>query len=154
AAREFMTPLTGSSLATLIVFLPLSFLTGVTGAFSKALSLTMGAALAISWAMTAFVVPVLTARLVDFDKVHDPAADGEQGRLSRWHARGLDKLFARPWLLAAIAVPLLLIGYLGYANVPTGFMPKVDEGGFVMDYYTPPGTSLDETERRMSQVDA
>ncbi|MCW6534224.1 efflux RND transporter permease subunit [Sphingomonas lycopersici] len=154
AAREFMTPLTGSSLATLIVFLPLSFLTGVTGAFSKALSLTMGAALAISWAMTAFVVPVLTARLVDFDKVHDPAADGEAGRLSRWHARGLDKLFARPWLLTAIGVPLLLIGYLGYANVPTGFMPKVDEGGFVMDYYTPPGTSLDETERRMSQVDA
>ena len=153
AAREFMTPLTGSSLATLIVFLPLSFLTGVTGAFSKALSLTMGAALAISWAMTAFVVPVLTARLVDFDKVHDPAADGE-GRLGRWHGRGLDKLFARPWLLAVIGVPLLIIGYLGYANVPTGFMPKVDEGGFVMDYYTPPGTSLDETERRMAQVDA
>ncbi|WP_298670716.1 efflux RND transporter permease subunit [uncultured Sphingomonas sp.] len=153
AAREFMAPLTGSSLATLIVFLPLSFLTGVTGAFSKALSLTMGAALAISWAMTAFVVPALTARLVDFDTTHDPAASGE-GRLPRWHDRGLDLLLTRPWLLAALAVPLLILGYVGYANVPTGFMPKVDEGGFVMDYYTPPGTSLIETERRMSQVDA
>ncbi|WP_375382565.1 efflux RND transporter permease subunit [uncultured Sphingomonas sp.] len=153
AAREFMVPLTGSSLATLIVFLPLSFLTGVTGAFSKALAVTMAAALAISWAMTAFVVPVLVRRLVDFDRAHDPGAAGA-GRLGRWHDRGLDGLLARPWLLAVIAVPLLAIGYVGYAHVPTGFMPKVDEGGFVMDYYTPAGTSLDETGREMAQVDA
>ncbi|ATI54291.1 efflux RND transporter permease subunit [Sphingomonas melonis] len=153
AAREFLTPLTGSSLATLIVFLPLSFLSGVTGAFSQALSITMAAALAISWAMTAFVVPVLTRRLVNFDTLHDPHAAG-QGRLGRWHDRSLDRLVARPWWLAVIAVPLLVLGYVGYTRVPTGFMPKVDEGGFVMDYYTPPGTSLIETERRMAQVDA
>ena len=59
ASREFLRPLTGSSLATLIVFVPLGFLSGVTGAFSKALSITMAAALAISYLMTAFVVPVL-----------------------------------------------------------------------------------------------
>ncbi|WP_308814769.1 efflux RND transporter permease subunit [Sphingomonas sp. GV3] len=153
AAREFLVPLTGSSLATLIVFLPLSFLTGVTGAFSKALSVTMAAALAISWAMTAFVVPVLAQRWMTFGAAHGAdAADG--GRLARSHAAVLDRLSSRPRLLAVIAVPLLALGYVGYANVPTGFMPKVDEGGFVMDYYTPPGTSLDETERRMAQVDA
>lgn len=153
AAREFMAPLTGSSLATLIVFLPLSFLTGVTGAFSKALSVTMAAALAISWAMTAFVVPVLVRWLVDFDEWHDPGVAGE-GRLARLHDRGLDGLSRRPWLLAALLVPLLAIGYLGYSNVPTGFMPKVDEGGFVMDYYTAPGTSLDESGRQIGQIDA
>lgn len=153
AAREFMTPLTGSSLATLIVFLPLSFLTGVTGAFSKALSVTMAAALAISWAMTAFVVPVLARRLVDFDRWRDPGDPGE-GPVAHMHERLLDRLSARPWLLAIIAVPLLLIGYVGYANVPTGFMPKVDEGGFVMDYYTAPGTSLDESGRQVGQIDA
>lgn len=153
AAREFMTPLTGSSMATLIVFLPLSFLTGVTGAFSKALSVTMAAALAISWAMTAFVVPILARRLVDFNKWHDPGAAGE-GRLAHVHDGALDRLSARPWLLAVIAVPLLVIGYVGYSNVPTGFMPKVDEGGFVMDYRTPAGTSLDETGRQVGQIDA
>ncbi|MPS69117.1 MAG: efflux RND transporter permease subunit [Novosphingobium sp.] len=152
AAREFMAPLTGSSLATLIVFLPLSFLTGVTGAFSKALSVTMAAALAISWAMTAFVVPVLVHRLVDFGKWRDPGEAGE-GRLGRAHDRTLDALGRRPWLLAAILVPLLIVGYLGYSNVPTGFMPRVDEGGFVMDYYTAPGTSLDESTRQIAQVD-
>ena len=153
AAREFMAPLTGSSLATLIVFIPLSFLSGVTGAFSKALSLTMATALAISWAMTAFVVPVLVRWLVDFDAWHDPGEPG-QGAAARAHDRALGALSARPWLLAAIAVPLLVIGYVGYSNVPSGFMPKVDEGGFIMDYYTTPGTSLDESSRQIGQIDA
>ncbi|MDB5710431.1 MAG: efflux transporter permease subunit, partial [Sphingomonas bacterium] len=153
AAHEFMAPLMGSSLATLIVFLPLSFLTGVTGAFSKALSVTMAAALAISWGMTAFVVPVLTRRLVDFTKWHDPGAAGE-GWLARQHDRALDGLLRRPAILVLVLVPLLVIGYIGYSNVPTGFMPKVDEGGFIMDYFTAPGTSLGETGREVAQIDA
>jgi multidrug efflux pump subunit AcrB len=153
AAREFMVPLTGSSLATLIVFLPLSFLTGVTGAFSKALSVTMAAALIISWAMAAFVVPVLARRFVDFKTWRDPGAPG-QGWIAGWHDRALDGIQRRPWILAVVLVPLLAIGYLGYSSVPTGFMPKVDEGGFIMDYYTAPGTSLDETSRQIGQIDA
>lgn len=153
AAREFLMPLTGSSMATLIVFLPLSFLTGVTGAFSKALSVTMAAALALSWAITAFVVPLLARRLVDFGTWRDPGKPGE-GILAQRHERLLDRLSARPWLLAAVLVPLLVVGYIGYSNVPTGFMPKVDEGGFIMDYYTPPGTSLEETGRQVGQIDA
>ncbi len=152
AAREFMVPLTGSSLATLIVFLPLAFLTGVTGAFSKALSITMAAALAISWAMTAFVVPVLVRNFIDFETWQDPGVAGK-GWLAHAHDGAMDRLGARPWVLVAILVPLLAIGYIGYSNVPTGFMPSVDEGGFVMDYYTRPGTSLDESSREIAQVD-
>lgn len=154
AAREFMAPLIGSSLATLIVFIPLSFLSGVTGAFSKALSITMGAALAISWALTAFVVPVLVSWLVDFSKWRDPGSTGTDGPIAKVHDRSLRQLTARPWLLAVLGVPLLVVGYIGYQKVPTGFMPKVDEGGFIMDYYTTPGTSLNETERQIGQIDA
>ena len=153
AAHEFLRPLTGSSLATLIVFLPLSFLSGVTGAFSRALSVTMAAALIISYLMTASVVPVLARRMIDFSRWHDPAA-GKEGWLQRRHAGLLDVLLRRPWLLGAALLPLLILGYVGSTQVQTGFMPKVDEGGFVMDYYTPPGTSLVETERVMAQVDA
>ncbi len=153
AAREFMAPLTGSSLATLIVFVPLSFLSGVTGAFSKALSVTMGAALLISWAMSAFVVPILVGWLVDFRKWRDPGEAGE-GRMAVVHDAALDRLNAKPWLLAALLVPVLAIGYVGYSHVSTGFMPKVDEGGFIMDYFTVPGTSLDETGRQVGQIDA
>jgi multidrug efflux pump subunit AcrB len=153
AGQEFMQPLTGSSLATLIVFLPLGFLSGVTGAFSKALSVTMAAALAISYLMTAFVVPVLARSIIDFNRWRDPGAAGD-GWLSRQHGRLLDGLFRRPWILGVALVPLLVLGWFAYNAVPTGFMPSVDEGGFVMDYYTKPGTSLIETTREIGQVDA
>jgi multidrug efflux pump subunit AcrB len=148
-----MRPLTGSSLATLIVFLPLSFLSGVTGAFSRALSITMGAALLISYLMSAFVVPVLARQMIDFSRWHDSGAE-DGGWLGRRHTAILDALLRRPWLLVVALVPLLVVGYVGYSQVQTGFMPRVDEGGFVMDYYTPPGTSLIETQRVMAQVDA
>jgi multidrug efflux pump subunit AcrB len=153
AAREFMTPLTGSSLATLIVFLPLSFLSGVTGAFSKALSVTMAAALAISYLMTALVVPVLARRIVDFQRWRDPGA-GKTSWLARQHLRLLDILFGRPWILAVVFAVLLAVGFLTSRAVPTGFMPKVDEGGFIIDYTTKPGTSLEETGREVAQIDA
>ncbi|MDB5474870.1 MAG: transporter [Phenylobacterium sp.] len=153
AAREFMTPLTGSSLATLIVFLPLSFLSGVTGAFSKALSITMAAALAISYLMTALAVPVLARRFIDFKRWRDPAA-GKTTWLARQHLRLLDVLFLRPWILAAVFAVLLAVGFVTSRAVPTGFMPKVDEGGFIIDYTTKPGTSLDETGREVGQIDA
>ncbi|MBV9195172.1 MAG: efflux RND transporter permease subunit, partial [Solirubrobacterales bacterium] len=137
AAREFMQPLTGSSLATLIVFVPLGFLSGVTGAFSKALSVTMASALAISYLMTAFVVPVLGQHVIDFRRWRDPGQSGE-GWLARRHAGLLELLFRRRWLLLVALIPLLAVGWFAYAAVPTGFMPAVDEGGFVLDYYTLP----------------
>lgn len=153
AAREFMQPLTGSSLATLIVFVPLGFLSGVTGAFSKALSVTMASALAISYLMTAFVVPVLARHVIDFKRWQDPGAGGNDW-LSRHHGRLLDWLFRRPWALGVVLLPVLALGWFAYGAVPTGFMPAVDEGGFVMDYYTKPGTSLNETSREVAQIDA
>jgi multidrug efflux pump subunit AcrB len=153
AAHEFMRPLTGSSLATLIVFLPLSFLSGVTGAFSKALSVTMGITLVISYLMAAFVVPVLARRFIDFGRWHDPDT-GRAGWLARYHSRSLTRLFRRPALLIAAVLPLLVIGGIAYTKVPSGFMPNVDEGGFVLDFFTRPGTSLNETERELAQVEA
>jgi multidrug efflux pump subunit AcrB len=152
AAHEFMRPLIGSSLATLIVFLPMSFLSGVTGAFSKALSITMAAALIISYLMAAFVVPLLARHLIDFKRWRDPGAE-RTSWLQRQHARLLERMLLRPlWLLAAV-VPLLIVGAIAYSRVPSGFMPRVDEGGFVMDFYTRPGTSLIETERELAQVE-
>jgi len=106
AGREFLPPLTGSSMATLLVFLPLAFLTGVTGAFFKALSLTMAAALIISYGLTALAAPVLTRLIVNFDKWQDPGM-GPEGRVGRGHRWLLERLFARPWLLLFGVAPLL-----------------------------------------------
>ena len=152
AAREFLRPLTGSSLATLIVFIPLAFLSGVTGAFSKALSVTLASALLVSYGMTAVVVPLMARGLIDYSRLTDHTGAG--GWLDRLHGSLLDRFSRRPVLLLPILVPLLAVGWFAYQRVPTGFMPKVDEGGFVLDYYTKAGTSLDETDREMAQVDA
>ncbi|GGF49662.1 multidrug ABC transporter [Aliidongia dinghuensis] len=153
AGREFLRPLTGSSLATLIVFFPLGFLTGVTGAFFKALSVTMASALVISYLLTAFAVPVLARHIIDFTRWHDPA-HGREPWLERQHRRLLQRIFAAPWLIAAAVVPLLALGWVAYGHVGTGFMPAMDEGGFVLDYRTLPGTSLTETDRELHQVEA
>jgi multidrug efflux pump subunit AcrB len=152
AGKEFLPPLTGSSLATAIVFVPLAFLSGITGAFSKTLAITMAASLAISWAMVAFVVPILSRALINFRTWHDPAADST-GWYVRTHGRLLDRLFKHPWLLLLIYLPIIVVGYFAFQNVPTGFMPKSDEGGFIIDYMTDPGTSLTESNRMVSQVE-
>src|ERR1700674_398685 len=152
AGQEFLRPLTGSSLATMIVFLPLAFLSGVTGAFSKTLSITVAAALAISWLMVAFVVPVLSRSIINFRTWHDPAAD-RVGWYVRTHGKLLGGLFRRPWLLAAMFGPILVVGSIAYQHVSTGFMPKADEGGFILDYVTLPGTSLAETDRELRQIE-
>ena len=153
AAKEFLSPLTGSSLATTIIFLPLAFLSGVTGAFFKFLSVTMASALIISFALTALVVPLLAHRIIDFSKWQDPA-HGKETWTKRHHRRILNSLFARPWMIGVAILVFAGIGYVGYIKVGTGFLPKMDEGGFVLDYQADPGTSLAETNRELEEVEA
>ena len=153
AAREFLSPLLGSSLATTIIFVPLAFLSGVTGAFFKFLSLTMASALIISFVLTAFTVPLLARGMIDFGKWSDPA-HGRDTWLRRSHGRTLRLLFDRPILIAIGLVILTGAGYIAYKHVGTGFLPRMDEGGFVLDYQTAPGTSLTETNRELGEVEA
>ena len=153
AAWEFTRPLTGSSAATVIIFLPLAFLSGVTGAFFKALSLTMASALIISYLLTWVAVPLLAERFLDRKHLAEP----EQGRFTRRMMAGYQHTLARglkrPWLVLVIILPLLALGGLAYTQVGSGFMPKMDEGGFILDYLSPPGTSLEETDRLLRQVE-
>ena len=153
AAREFLSPLLGSSLATTIIFIPLAFLSGITGAFFKFLSLTMASALIISFLLTALTVPLLARGMIDFGKWHDPA-HGRETWLRRTHGGLLNILFDRPVLIAAGILVLIGTGYVAYGHVGTGFLPRMDEGGFVLDYQTAPGTSLNETNRELGEVEA
>jgi CzcA family heavy metal efflux pump len=154
AAWEFTRPLTGSSAATVVIFLPLAFLTGVTGAFFKALSLTMASALIISYLLTWVVVPLLSERLLDRKHVADHAS----GRFSQYvmtrYQRTLQRWLKQPVWALAIVIPLVVVGALAYSRVGTGFMPAMDEGGFTFDYISKPGTSLEETGRLLNQVEA
>jgi len=153
AAAEFTRPLAGSSAATVIIFTPLAFLSGVTGAFFKALSLTMASSLVISFLVALVGVPILAARFLS-------ARDGEMEeggplyrRVERNYERGMRRLLGRPWLVLVFVLPLIAGGVLGFENGATGFMPVMDEGGFILDYVSPPGTSLSETDRLLRRVE-
>ncbi|MBA2079311.1 efflux RND transporter permease subunit [Rhodanobacter sp. PCA2] len=153
AAWEFTRPLTGSSAATVVIFLPLAFLTGVTGAFFKALSLTMASALVISYLLTWVAVPLLAEWLIDERHAVERPPGRFAQRVLAGYERTLGQLLQRPVLVLLGVVPLLLVGVLAYRQVGSGFMPKMDEGGFVLDYLSQPGTSLDETDRLLQQVE-
>ena len=154
AAREFTNPLVGSSAATIIIFTPLAFLTGVTGAFFKSLSLTMAASLIISFVVAWLAVPILCATSL---KRKD--ADLEEGgafmrRVHEVYRKKMQRLLREPRLVVVFLLPLLLLGFLAFKNVASGFMPVMDEGGFILDYISPPGTSLAETDRLLRQVES
>lgn len=151
---EMVRPLLGSSLATIVIFVPLAFLTGVTGGFFKALALTMACALAVSFFVALLVVPLLTDWLVRPEDVDAADASG------RFFHRVQDKCadlsraaLQRPGIALAVAVALLALGVVAYWRLPSGFMPRMDEGGFILDYLAAPGTSLAETDRLLRQVE-
>lgn len=154
AAWEFTRPLTGSSGATVVIFVPLAFLTGVTGAFFKALSLTMASALVISYLLTWIVVPLLSERLLDRRHITEHAPVTASKRIKRGYENVLQRWLKRPIWIMALVVPLIGIGTFAFSQVGTGFMPAMDEGGFTFDYISKPGTSLEETGRLLNQVEA
>ncbi|QYD68240.1 efflux RND transporter permease subunit [Paraburkholderia edwinii] len=154
AALEFTRPLAGSSAATLIIFVPLAFLSGVTGAFFKALSVTMASALFISFAVTWLAIPILCDRWLSAKDAQEHAETRVGRWLTRGYARLIERVSARPWWVLAGIVPLAIVAAFAFTRVGSGFMPTMDEGGFVLDYHTSPGTSVTETDRLMRQIEA
>ena len=156
AAGEMARPLIGSSLSTVVVFAPLAFLSGVTGGFFKALAVTMTAALLISLLFTLFIAPVLArAWLRRKDVESADRAHAMMHRLGDGYQRLVARTLARPALTAVIIAGVFLaLGGAAFSQLGSGFMPKMDEGGFVLDYKAKPGAALTDTDRLLRQVEA
>jgi CzcA family heavy metal efflux pump len=152
ATEEVAVPLVSSTLTTIVVFLPLMLLTGVTGAFFTGLAVTLTIALAVSLVIALLVSPTLCAtylRVRPEGADHGPLLD----RVIRLYERTFHVALRRPWLVpVGIAAVLLLTVPMAKA-LRTGFMPEMDEGSFVLDYLTAPGTSLAESDRVLRQVE-
>ena len=156
AAGEMARPLIGSSLSTIVIFVPLAFLGGVTGGFFRALAVTMVAALVISLLFALFIAPLLAKswlREKDVEAAHraDALMSRARQRYGRWVGRALERPIG---LVALVAVILVAAGGLAFAGLPSGFMPKMDEGGFVLDYKANSGAALTDTDRLLRQVEA
>ena len=153
AAIDFSVPLAGSSAATIIIFAPLAFLSGVTGAFFKALSLTMASSLAISFLLAWLAIPLIAEHLLQQQDAEREDAGPLFRRLESAYRNILIRLINTPLLLSIGVIPLILLGLIAYQQVGSGFMPHMDEGGFVLDYRAPAGTSLTETDRLLRQIE-
>lgn len=155
AAAEMAKPLFGSTGATIVVFLPLAFISGVSGGFFKALAVTMVAALTISLLYARFLIPLVCAHWLRPSDAE--AAEGAAGWLSRLvtrYERVIERVLHRPARFAGIVtLVLVLAGGLAWYQVPSGFMPKMDEGGFIIDYKAQPGAALGDTDRLLRQVE-
>ena len=135
---EILPALIGSSLSTTIIFIPFALLTGVAGAFFQPLALTMALALAVSFLLAAFVVPagVAGGRL---------AAGRASGAPSRFE-RVIGFFIGRPLAALIVLVVLFAAAAVLYRVIGTDFLPAMDEGSIILDYWTPPGTSLTDTD--------
>lgn len=149
---EMIKPLLGSSIATIIIFVPLSFLGGVTGGFFKALALTMSSALFISFFFALLVVPILSEMLLKNIQIKHNQKDFLY-KLQQKYLKVMDGVLSNSKILILPVLVLGLTGYFAYSKVESGFMPHMDEGGFILDYLSKPGTSLTETDRLLKQVE-
>jgi CzcA family heavy metal efflux pump len=159
AIGEILHALIGSTLTPVVVFLPLAFLTGVAGVFFRALALTMVVSLLTSLVLAVTLTPSLAAWLIREPKKADGAPAGEEGGFILKRVLRIYELAARwalwhCWLTLLACGVVLVASVFVYRQLETDFLPAFDEGGFVIDFNAPPGTSLTEASRQLDQTEA
>ncbi len=150
--QELLGPVIGSTLTTVVVFLPLGLLTGVVGEFFSALSLTLAASVLLSLVFALTLIPLLAQRFLSPERYRE-ASSQFIGPVNRGYARAVRWALAHHWLVAGGLAVSIAAGVFLYTRLETGFLPEMDEGGYVLDYLTPPGTSLLETDRLVGLIE-
>jgi len=161
ALHEITTPLIGSTITPVVVFLPLIAVTGVTGSFFRALALTMTASLLTSLVLALTWTPSLGLVLL---RSHHPAPQREEPnhhheagpilqRIMSWHRAALEWSLRKPVLLGVACLVLVAGSFFAYQSLGSDLLPEMDEGGFVLDYIMPAGSSLAETNRVLQHVE-
>jgi len=156
---EILRPLVASTLTPVVVFLPLAFLVGITGVFFRALALTMVVSLLTSLVLAVTLTPSLASWFVR-DRKHGEAAAPENHdggfllrRLVRVYESSVRAALRHSWLTMGACAIVAVAGILIYQHLDSDFLPTFDEGGFVIDYNAPAGTSLTETSRMLDQAE-
>jgi CzcA family heavy metal efflux pump len=151
AIRYLFPAMLGSSISTIVIFIPFVWMSGVAGAYFKVLTNTMIITLVCSFFVTWIGLPVIYLLLSPRDK--PGAAIKSQAPHSVKRQRWVSFFILRPWLSLIIVAALITSIGLILPKLETGFLPEMDEGSLVLDYHSPPGTSLDETDRMLREVE-
>jgi multidrug efflux pump subunit AcrB len=155
AVQELIWPVTTSTITTVVVFLPLGLLQGVVGQFFATLATTLTIAVLVSLGLALTIIPLLAEQFVTPHEAmaasHGLLARVQRGvdRLGPWYERALASTLHHPRRVALAALVLVGAGLGLWRFVGTGFLPEIDEGAFVLDYFTPGGTALAETNREV-----
>jgi CzcA family heavy metal efflux pump len=152
ASREISGAVIGSTLTTILVFVPLAFVRGVIGQFFQSLSIALSIALLVSMVVSLTLVPVLAARYLGRKRM--PSTGPIYDKLVNGYEFLLRIGLRFPRWTVVLALLMVLPGWWLFNHVQTGFMPALDEGAFVLDYWMPVGTSLAQTDKTLKRVDA
>jgi CzcA family heavy metal efflux pump len=161
ALGEIRIPLIGSTITPIVVFLPLISIAGVTGIFFRALAITIGIALLTSLGLALSWTPTLSHYFIRSQKQPGAAAPGPAfpenrgflGRIIQVYARVLRMVLDRPLWLAGGSILLVMGSVACYYVLGSDLLPGMDEGGFIIDYLMPAGSSLADTDRVIASVD-
>ncbi len=147
---EVIPPLLGATITTVIVFVPLIYLSGVSGMFFKPAALTLAIAIGISLLLAFSLTPLFTAGVLSSIK---PARKKKIGRMQNVYVRWLGRSLSNLSIIPVITLIIVIGSIIGAMHLKTGFLPSWDEGSIVMDYKMPPGTSLEETNRVATKIE-
>ncbi|HTI93355.1 MAG TPA: efflux RND transporter permease subunit [Puia sp.] len=155
AIRYLLPAMLGSSISTIVIFIPFVLMSGVAGAYFKVLTNTMIITLVCSFFVTWIGLPVVYLLLTKDKK--DQRADGSRKAAGKPHPvrsqRWVSFFIRHSWLSIVIIAALGLSIWWILPQLETGFLPEMDEGSIVLDYTSPPGTSLQETDRMLQEVE-
>ncbi len=170
ALSEVTVPLIGSTITPIVVFLPLIAITGVTGSFFRALAITMTVSLFSSLILAVSFTPALSLYLVrnkTGDAVAGPAnapasellatgdahTSGVFARTVNFYEQIMRVVLHRRWAVAGGSLAIVVLTVIFYNFLGTDLLPEMDEGGFILDYYTPPGSSLAESDKILQNIE-
>ena len=160
AIKYLLPAMVGSSLSTIVIFVPFILMTGVAGAYFKVLTDTIIITLVCSFFVSWIGLPVVYL-LLSRSKPKPLNAKQRLNRLKEsiqpahtvHNQKWVGFFIRRPYI--SVLFMLLLAGciYFILPKLQTGFLPEMDEGSIVLDYSSPPGTSLEETDRMLKEVE-
>jgi len=152
ATQELLGAVVGSTATTLVVFLPLGLLQGFVGEFFRALSMTLAVSVLLSLIFAIALIPLLSLRFLS-TSTHRTASAKFIEPVNRAYEKAVRWSLGHRAFVAAGAVVLVILAIALYRTLKTDFLPEMDEGGYVLDYVTPAGTSLDETNQILQHIE-
>ena len=153
AISNLFPAMVASSLATIVIHFPFRLMSGLAGSFFKELSDTMLLTMAASFLVTWLLLPVLHLITGYQEKTSSTTLLDNREEKAIHKVQLLTWLYRKPWIATGIVLLLAIGGWSASIRLSSGFLPDLDEGTIVLDYHSPAGTDIEETDRLCRQME-